>query len=121
MKKNGYFILSGLLISGCIQSNETPIDEAVNQQLSGLWVNSDNTGKIRFYPDETAKIEFPNNKPSIKLISPYSGIKENTIGIALGGFWSGPLLINTSKIFNNSITVRFPDKEPVTFHKANTQ
>ena len=118
MNKNSYILLSGLLISGCIQSNDTPIDEAVNQQLSGLWVNSSATGKIHFYTDETAKIELPNNKPPIKLISPYSGIKEHTIGIALGGFWSGPLLVNTTEIFNNSITVRFPDEEPVEFHKA---
>ncbi len=121
MNKSTYILLSGLLISGCIQSTDTPIDEAVNQQLSGLWVNSDNTGNIRFYRDETAKIELPNNKPPIKLISPYSGIKEHTIGIALGGFWSGPLLVNTSAIFNNSITVRFPDEEPVEFHKPSSK
>lgn len=121
MNNNAYILLSGLLISGCIQSTDTPIDEAVNQQLSGLWVNSDNTGEIRFYSDETAKIKLPNNKPPVKLISPYSGIKENTIGIALGGFWSGPLLVNTSEIFNNTITVRFPDEEPVEFHKTDNR
>ena len=117
MNKNAYIVLSSLLFTGCIQSTDIPIDEAVNQQLSGLGVNSDHTGKIHFYRDETAKIVLPNNKPPVKLISPYSGIKEHTIGIALGGFWSGPLLVNTSEIFNNSITVRFPDKEPVVFHK----
>ncbi len=118
MNKSAYMILSGLMISGCLQSTDTPIDEAVNQQLSGLWVNSNNSGEIRFYRDETAKIVLPKNKPPVKLISPYSGIKEHTIGIALGGFWSGPLLVNTSEIFDNTITVRFPDEEPVEFHKA---
>jgi len=122
LNKKLYISLSLLLASGCTQTNDVPVTAALNQQLSGIWTSSNSsTGNIRFYSDESAKITLPQRTPPIKLISPYSGIKENTIGIALGGFWSGPLLIDTSDIENNIINVRFPDEEPVLFHKLNSK
>jgi len=118
MNKKIAIILATMLISACSQTYEKSTPMSVLQQLPGLWTTSIGTGDIRFYEDETVKLTFPTRTPPLKLISQYQDVKENTIGIALGGFWSGPVLIDTSDINNNIISVRFPDEEPVTFHRS---
>ncbi|MDQ6969493.1 MAG: hypothetical protein Q9M16_03165 [Mariprofundus sp.] len=118
MKKMILPLLSAALISSCLQATDvTPVSQNTIMQLSGSWLIDDGNGSIRFYSDETVKIDMPKHRPPIKLLSPYEAVKDNTLGIALGGFWSGPVLIDTSDITRNTITATFPEEEPIQLHK----
>jgi len=103
------------LLSSCTQMTDTSTPEAVVNQLTGTWASSD--GKVIFYSDETAKMVFPKHQPPIKLISTYETVKEYNIGINLGGFWSGPALIDTSKVEALQLTITFPEEEPIELRK----
>ena len=118
MKKLILPLLSAALISSCLQANDVePLSQSTIMQLSGTWVADNDDSSIRFYSDETVGINMPQHNPPIKLLSPYEAVKDNTLGIALGGFWSGPVLIDTSNITDNTITARFPEEEPFQLHK----
>jgi len=118
MKKLILPLLSAALISSCLPSNDVaPVSENTIMQLSGSWQIENGTGSIRFYNDETVKINMPNHNPPIKLLSPYEAVKENTLGIALGGFWTGPVLIDISDISHHNMTATFPEEKPFQLHK----
>ena len=112
-----HLTIACLILVSCGMNPEQEVSPETIQMLSGTWVNHERTGSIYFYKDKTAKLLFPQHQPPIKLISPYQAVKEHKIGIALGGFWSGPLLIDTTDINTKTINVRFPDEEAITFHK----
>jgi len=110
-------ILSAALLSSCMQtSNVEPVSQSTILQLTGTWV-TENKGSIRFYSDETVKINMPNHTPPVKLLSPFEAVKDHTLGIALGGFWSGPILIDTSKLTEGQITATFPEEATLLLHK----
>jgi len=118
--KKIYFITlaAAILGSACSQMSEQEIAPEVNQQLMGTW--SSNTGdvQITFYDDQTAKLIYSQHQPPIKLISPYQATRNDKIGIALGGFWSGPVLIDTHDLLTQkSISARLPDEEAIQLHK----
>ncbi len=109
------FIIS---LSACSQMEGTETSATVVNQLTGTWENKSHDGKIIFYSDETAKMIFPKHQPPIKLISTYDTIKKGEqIGINLGGFWSGPAFINTSTLQEKSLTITFPDENPITLFR----
>jgi len=112
-----YLVFSSLILAACNMNGKQELSSQSIQQLSGTWVNQNQTEEIIFYKDKTAKLDFPKHQPPIRLISPYQAVKAHKIGIALGGFWSGPALIDTTSLDQQSIDVRFPDEEPETFHK----
>jgi len=110
------FIIS---LSACSQMSETETPTTVVNQLTGTWVNQTHDGKVIFYSDKTAKMIFSKHQPPIKLISTYDTIKKGEqIGINLGGFWSGPAFINTSKLQAQHLTITFPDEKPITLSKV---
>ncbi len=118
MKKTILPLLSAILISSCMQASDVkPVSENTIMQLSGTWLTDNDKGSIRFYSDETVKINMPERTPPIKLLSPFEAVKDNTLGIALGGFWSGPILIDTSKVTQGLITATFPEEEAFLLHK----
>jgi len=87
MKKIATPILLTAFLCSCMQSADVPpVSQSTIMQLTGTWLTENKHGNIRFYNDETAKLTLPKHNPPIKLISPYEAVKENTIGIALGGF-----------------------------------
>lgn len=104
--------------SACSQMSDTATPQAVVNQLTGTWISKSNDGKVIFYSDKTAKMIFPKHQPPIKLISTYETIKDEKIGINLGGFWSGPAFINTSKLQEHHLTITFPDEDSITLFKA---
>lgn len=104
-------------LSACSQMSETSTPESLVNQLTGTWTNEKHHGKVIFYSDQTAKMVFPKHQPSIKLISTYEKIKDESVGINLGGFWSGPAFINTSKLQEQHLTITFPDEKPITLFK----
>jgi len=109
------FIIS---LSACSQMEGTETPTIVVSQLTGTWENQTHEGKVIFYSDKTAKMIFPKHQPPIKLISTYDTIKKGEqIGINLGGFWSGPAFVNTSKLQEQSLTITFPDENPITLFK----
>jgi len=112
-------ILTSLsLTSACSFGNQQDqVSPQTISALTGTWLNQDNTGHIRFYEDETAKLIFPKHEPAIKYIAAYEQLKEQTLGISLGGFWSGPVLIDFSQIKYAEITETFPDEQPIILHK----
>lgn len=112
-------ILLAAIVSlpACSQMTDTSTPQALVNQLTGTWVNENRDGKVIFYSDETAKMVFSKHQPPIKLISTYETIKDERIGINLGGFWSGPAFVNTSKLEEQSLTIAFPDESPITLFK----
>jgi len=104
-------------LSACSQISETSTPESLVNQLTGTWKNEKHGGKVIFYPDQTAKIVFPKHQPPIKLISTYEKIKDKSVGINLGGFWSGPAFINTSNLQEQHLTITFPDEKPIALFK----
>ena len=102
-----------LALTACSQMADTETPKKVINQLTGTWINQTHDGKVIFYSDETAKMIFPKHQPPIKLISTYDTIKGEQIGINLGGFWSGPAFINTSKLQEKRLTITFPDEKPM--------
>jgi len=108
-----------LSFTACSQMADTETPKTVINQLTGTWANASHDGKVIFYSDETAKMVFSKHQPPIKLISTYSTIKGERIGINLGGFWSGPAFINTSNLQQQQLTITFPDEKPITLFKTN--
>jgi len=106
-----------LSFTACSQMADTETPRTVINQLTGTWVNKSHDGKVIFYSDETAKMVFSKHQPPIKLISTYSTIKGERIGINLGGFWSGPAFINTAKLQDQHVTITFPDEQPIILYK----
>ena len=107
-----------LSFTACSQMTDTDTPQTIVNQLTGTWLTKNHDGKVIFYSDETAKIVFSKHQPAIKLISTYETIKDERIGINLGGFWSGPAFINTSKLQEKSLTIAFPDEKPITLFKT---
>ena len=111
--------LIGITGTACSQMSEQQTPATVIQQLTGTWISEDHKGKAIFYPDETAKLVFPEHRPPIKLISTYDTIKDKKLGISLGGFWSGPAMLDTSLLQQEKrLTLTFPDEAPITLLKA---
>jgi len=113
-------ILLSIMITlpACSQMTDTETPQAVVNQLTGTWITKNHDGKVIFYTDRTAKMLFPKHQPPIKLISTYETIKDERIGINLGGFWSGPAFINTSKLQGQYLTIAFPDEKPVALFRV---
>lgn len=105
-------------LSACSQMSDTDTPQTIVNQLTGTWISKSSDGKVIFYSDKTAKMIFPKHQPPIKLISTYETLKDEKIGINLGGFWSGPAFINTSKLQEHHLTITFPDEEPIALFKA---
>ena len=103
------------ILTSCSSLEESDISTNTVAQLTGIWKNASESGSFHFYSDETVKLSFPKHQPPIKLISSYQSVKDQKIGIALGGFWSGPILIDVTHLKENSMIVTFPDEEAVTF------
>ena len=106
-----------IALHACSQISDTETPQAVINQLTGTWINESRDGKIIFYSDKVAKMVFSKHQPPIKLISTYETIKNERIGINLGGFWSGPAFINTSDLQEQHLTITFPDEKPITLFK----
>jgi len=87
------------------------------EQLTGIWSNPTHSASLHFYSDETVKLIFPKHEPPVKMISSYQSIKEQNIGIALGGFWTGPMMVNITELPQGKLTVSFPDEEAMPFLK----
>ncbi len=104
-----------LSFSACSAMEDTPTPPSTIQQLTGTWYNQEQQAKLIFYPDETVKLLFPHHQPSIKMISSYQTLKKQKIGVALGGFWTGPMLINIQQLPQGTITATLPDESPITF------
>ena len=72
-----------LALSACPQTDNTPPPQIISA-LTGQWRQVGGTGTMRFYPDTTVKLEFPDHKPPIRLLSNYEMLK-GKIGIDAGG------------------------------------
>lgn len=105
-----------LSLSGCIQSDNEVSAETI-ELVSGTWKEEGGTGSISFYDDLTAKITILDHQPPVRLISQYDQMENGQLGIALGGFWSGPLLITTDKLAEGLMTATLPDEEPAIYRK----
>jgi len=62
------------------------------------------------------KLIFPKHQPPVKTISSYQTIKGQTIGIALGGFWTGPMMVDITHLAEGKLTVSFPKEDLMVFH-----
>jgi len=107
-----------IVLTACGQMTDTETPQTVVNQLTGTWESKTHDGKVIFYSDQTAKMIFPKHQPPIKLISTYDSIKDEHIGINLGGFWSGPAFINASTLQEQHLTITFPDEKPITLFKV---
>jgi len=94
-----------------------PIPPTTMQQLMGTWTNTTLSARLHFYNDETVKLIFPKHQPPIKIISSYQALKNNQIGIALGGVWTGPMMVNISELPQGKLTASFPDEKPILFNR----
>ncbi len=106
-----------LSFSACSAMEDTPTPTTTIQQLNGTWYNQAQQAKLIFYPDETVKLLFPQHQPSIKMISSYQTLKKQKIGVDLGGFWTGPMLITTQDLSQGTLTATLPDESPITFQR----
>jgi len=106
-----------LMITSCtsMESPETP--PSTVEQLTGIWSNSAHHASLHFYSDETVKLIFPKHQPPVKMISSYQTIKGENIGIALGGFWTGPMMVNITELQQGKLKVSFPDEESILFQR----
>ncbi len=116
--KRGILLSIMIALPACSQMADTETPQAVINQLTGTWISESRDGKVIFYSDKTAKMLFPKHELPIKLISTYETIKDERIGINLGGFWSGPAFINTSKLQEQHLTIAFPDEKPIVLFKV---
>ncbi|MDX8398180.1 MAG: hypothetical protein R8K49_07680 [Mariprofundaceae bacterium] len=108
-----------LLCGACSQFSQAETPQATIQALHGTWATASENTQVHFYMDETVKLSFPEHTPPFKLISDYQIIKDNHIGITLGGVWTGPALVNTKHIAQQSITITLPDEKTLELHKVN--
>jgi len=114
-----YILICMACVMASCTSMEAPQTSATTiEQLLGTWSNAANSASLHFYKDETVKLLFPKRQPPMKMISSYQMIKDQDIGIALGGFWTGPMVVNISKVQEGTINISFPDEDVITFHKV---
>jgi hypothetical protein len=114
--------LRRLLIGGCIalvtvacaQTDNTPPPQIVSG-LTGSWQQVNGTGNMRFYPDATVKMMFPDHRPPIQLLTSYEMLK-GKIGINAGGYWSGPIMLDLS-LAKRRIILNLPNEKPITLEK----
>ncbi|MDQ6973703.1 MAG: hypothetical protein Q9M10_02375 [Mariprofundaceae bacterium] len=111
-------ILMTLVMVSCTSMEAPQTPATTIEQLLGTWHNASNTASLHFYQDESVKLLFPKRQPPIKMISNYQMIKDQDIGIALGGFWTGPMVVNISHVQRGTINISFPDEDVVTFYRA---
>ena len=109
----GMAILLGA--AGCTpQTDDTPSPQIVSA-LSGEWHQVDGTGTMRFYPDATVKLMFPDHKPPVQLLTSYDMLK-GRIGIDSGGYWTGPIMLDLD-LPHHRITLAFPKQKAVVLEK----
>jgi len=101
-------LLLGFL-SACNQGG-TPVPTAMKSTLLGYWDQVDGSGFMRFYEDDTVKIDLPGHTPPIRIISSYELLKREKIGIDSGEVWSGPLVITLAES-KKALVLNIPGKE----------
>jgi hypothetical protein len=103
-----------LATAACVQTDNTPPPQII-AGLTGRWQQVDGTGSLRFYPDATVKLMFPDHKPPIQLLTSYEMLK-GKIGINAGGYWSGPIMLDLS-LAKGRIILALPSEPPITLKK----
>lgn len=106
-----------LLMTSCSSMEEPEIPANTMQQLTGIWINPTHSASLHFYHDKTVKLIFPKHQPPVKMISSYQAIKDKNIGITLGGFWTGPMMVNITQLPQGKLTALFPDQEIIQFQR----
>ena len=103
-----------LALSGCPTTDNTPPPQIISA-LTGQWRQVGGTGTLRFYPDTTVKLEFPDHKPPIRLLSNYEMLK-GKIGIDAGGYWNGPIMMDLD-LTHKRVVLSLPHEAPITLIK----
>ncbi len=106
-----------LLLASCSSMDPPETPKTTINQLVGIWSNASSSASLHFYNDETVKLLFPKHKPPVKTISSYQTIKDQRMGIALGGFWTGPMMVDISYLAKGKLIVSFPKEDPMIFHR----
>jgi hypothetical protein len=110
----GMAILLGA--SACTpQTDDTPSPQIVSA-LTGHWRQVGGTGTMRFYPDATVKLMFPDQQPPVQILTTYDMLK-GRIGIDSGGYWTGPIMLDLD-LPHRRITLNFPKQKPVVLEKT---
>ncbi len=105
--------------SGCTpQTDDTPPPQIVSA-LAGQWRQVNGTGTMRFYPDVTVKLMFPDHKPPVQILTTYDMLK-GRIGIDSGGYWTGPVMLDLD-LPHERITLNFPKQTPIVLEKVSGQ
>jgi len=103
-----------LALSACPQADNTPPPQIISA-LNGQWHQINGTGSLRFYPDTTVKLEFPDHKPPIRLLSNYEMLK-GKVGIDAGGYWNGPIMLDLD-LTHKRVVLSLPHEAPITLVK----
>jgi hypothetical protein len=101
-------------VSACSQTDNTPPPQIVSA-LTGQWKQIDGTGTLRFYPDVTVKLMFPDHKPPIQLLTEYEMLK-GKIGIDSGGYLTGPIMLDLD-LSHHRVVLTLPGESPTTLEK----
>ena len=97
------------------QTDDTPSPQIVSA-LTGQWRQVGGTGTMRFYPDVTVKLMFPDRKPPVQLLTSYDMLK-GRVGIDSGGYWSGPIMLDLD-LPHHRITLNLPKQKPIVLEKV---
>ena len=100
------------------QTDDTPPPQIVSA-LTGQWRQVGGTGTMRFYPDATVKLMFPDQQPPVQILTTYDMLK-GRIGIDSGGYWTGPIMLDLD-LPHRRITLNFPKQTPIVLKKVSGQ
>ena len=87
--------------------------------LTGQGRQIEGTGTMRFSPDVTVKLMFPDHKPPVQILTTYDMLK-GRVGIDSGGYWTGPIMLDLD-LPHQRITLHFPKQAPIVLEKASGQ
>lgn len=82
-----------LLLAGCSAMDDTTVDPHTMQRLVGTWQQVDGSASMVFYADETVKLDMPDEKPPLRLLSSVEKLKDHRIGISIGDRWTEPAYV----------------------------
>jgi len=97
-------------LSACTVMDD-PVDEDLLLRLQGSWQQQDGNASISFYDDATVKLNMPDEKPPLRLLTSVENNKDHGIGFSVGDRWGGPVYI-LADADGESLQLKFPPSDP---------
>ena len=106
----GVLILLGSILAGGCSAMDEPVPVNTLEKLGGEWQQVDGAARVHFYPDESVKLDMPDETPPLKILTTLEPMKDNQVGFSIGDRWTAPIQVKPAADWQ-SIELVFPGKD----------